>query len=40
MIEQGFAGFKEVQLFEEERVMHEGERHSGMSAVIGLTASK
>ncbi len=40
MLEQGFAGFKEVQFVEEELVMHEGDRHSGMSAVIGLTAIK
>ncbi len=40
MLEQGFAGFNGMQFLEEELVMHEGDRHSGMSAVIGLTATK
>ena len=40
MLEQGFAGFKEMKSVEEELVMHEGDRHSGMSGVIGLTAIK
>lgn len=40
MLEQGFAGFRDMHFVEEELEMHEGERHSGMSAVIGLTARK
>jgi SAM-dependent methyltransferase len=40
MLEQAFSGFKNMRLIEEEREMHEGARHNGMSAVIGLTATK
>jgi SAM-dependent methyltransferase len=40
MLEQAFAGFKNMRFVEEEREMHEGVRHNGMSAVIGLTAIK
>jgi ubiquinone/menaquinone biosynthesis C-methylase UbiE len=40
MLEQAFAGFKDMRIVEEEREMHEGARHKGMSAVIGLTAIK
>jgi SAM-dependent methyltransferase len=40
MLEQAFAGFKNMRFVEEEREMHEGARHNGMSAVIGLTAIK
>jgi SAM-dependent methyltransferase len=40
MLEQAFAGFKDMRFVEEEREMHEGARHNGMSAVIGLTAVK
>jgi ubiquinone/menaquinone biosynthesis C-methylase UbiE len=40
MLEQAFAGFKGMRFVEEEREMHEGVRHNGMSAVIGLTAIK
>lgn len=40
MLEQAFAGFKNMQFVEEEREMHEGVRHNGISAVIGLTATK
>ncbi len=40
MLEQAFAGFKNMRFVEEEREMHEGVRHKGMSAVIGLTAIK
>jgi len=29
-----------VKITEEERVLHEGAAHSGMSAVIGLTGRK
>jgi SAM-dependent methyltransferase len=40
MLEQAFTGFKDMRFVEEEREMHEGVRHNGMSAVIGLTAIK
>jgi ubiquinone/menaquinone biosynthesis C-methylase UbiE len=40
MLEQAFAGFKDTRFVEEEREMQEGARHNGMSAVIGLTATK
>ena len=40
MLEAGFAGFKDMRFIEEELEMHEGDRHSGMSAVIGMTAIK
>jgi SAM-dependent methyltransferase len=40
MLEQAFAGFTNTRFVEEEREMHEGTRHEGMSAVIGLTAIK
>jgi SAM-dependent methyltransferase len=40
MLEEAFAGFRNMQIVEEEREMHEGVRHVGMSAVIGLTATK
>jgi SAM-dependent methyltransferase len=40
MLEQGFAGFKDIRIVEEELDMQEGSQHSGMSAVIGLTARK
>jgi ubiquinone/menaquinone biosynthesis C-methylase UbiE len=35
-----FGDFHDVQIIEEERDMHEGAAHGGMSAVIGLTARK
>ncbi len=40
MLAQAFAGFKNMRFVEEEREMHEGARHNGMAAVIGLTATK
>ena len=40
MLEQAFAGFRDMAFVEEERVMHEGAGHEGMAAVIGLTARK
>jgi ubiquinone/menaquinone biosynthesis C-methylase UbiE len=40
MLERAFAGFSNMRFVEEEREMHEGVRHNGMSAVIGLTATK
>jgi hypothetical protein len=40
MLMQTFSGFKNMEFVGEEREMHEGVRHNGMSAVIGLTAIK
>ena len=40
MLDQAFGDFRELQIVEEEREMHEGASHAGMSAVIGLTARK
>lgn len=40
MLEQEFADFRELKIVEEEREMHEGASHAGMSAVIGLTGIK
>ena len=40
MIEQAFGDLHDVIITEEEREMHEGAAHGGMSAVIGLTARK
>ncbi len=40
MLEQEFGDFRNLKLVEEEREMHEGASHAGMSAVIGLTAFK
>ncbi|HKN10102.1 MAG TPA: class I SAM-dependent methyltransferase [Pseudomonadota bacterium] len=40
MLEDAFRDFHEVTIVEEEVEMREGTRHSGMSAVIGLTARK
>ena len=40
LLEQAFGDFRDVKFTEEEREMHEGAAHSGMSAVIGLTARK
>jgi SAM-dependent methyltransferase len=40
MLEAAFGDFKDVRMTEEELEMNEGARHSGMSAVIGLTARK
>jgi SAM-dependent methyltransferase len=40
MLEEAFAGFREMRFVEEERDIHEGTSHGGMSAVIGLTARK
>ncbi len=40
MLEQEFADFGDLKIVEEEREMHEGASHAGMSAVIGLTALK
>jgi len=40
MLERGFAGLRDMRIVEEELEMHEGDRHKGMSAVIGMTARK
>lgn len=40
MLEDAFRDFHDVRIVEEEREMQEGAAHSGMSAVIGLTARK
>jgi SAM-dependent methyltransferase len=40
MLERAFGDLDEVRIVEEERELHEGAAHSGMSAVIGLTARK
>ena len=40
MLEQEFGGLRELSLVEEERDIHEGTSHGGMSAVINLTARK
>ena len=40
MLEDAFRGFDDVRIVEEERELHEGTSHGGMSAVIGLTARK
>jgi hypothetical protein len=40
MLEEAFRGFHDMKIVEEELEMREGARHSGMSAVIGLTARK
>jgi SAM-dependent methyltransferase len=40
MLEDAFRDFHDVVIVEEEREMREGAAHSGMSAVIGLTARR
>jgi len=40
MLEEAFGDFHDVRIIEEEREMREGAAHSGMSAVIGLTARR
>ncbi len=40
MLEQEFAGWRDMRIAEEELEMHEGPAHSGMSAVINFTARK
>ncbi len=40
MLEQTFGDYRDIKIVEEEREMHEGSAHGGMSAVIGLTARK
>jgi SAM-dependent methyltransferase len=40
MLESAFLGFRQLDIVEEEREIHEGTSHGGMSAMIGLTARK
>ncbi len=40
MLESAFGDFRDVKIVEEEREIHEGTSHGGMSAMIGLTARK
>lgn len=40
ILEQAFGDLNDVSIVEEEREMQEGAGHSGMSAIIGLTARK
>lgn len=40
MLETAFGDFRDVTFVEEEREIHEGTSHGGMSAMIGLTARK
>jgi len=40
MLEEAFRGFHDMTIVEEERELHEGTSHGGMSAVIGLTGRK
>jgi hypothetical protein len=40
MLEQAFGDYRDIKIVEEEREMHEGAAHGGMSAMIGLTARK
>jgi SAM-dependent methyltransferase len=40
MLEQEFGDFRELKIVEEEREIHEGFAHGGMSAMIGLTGKK
>ncbi len=40
MLQEAFSACREITITQEEREMHEGAAHSGMSAVIGLTARK
>jgi SAM-dependent methyltransferase len=40
MLEREFIGFRELKIVEEEREIHEGTSHGGMSAMIGLTGRK
>ena len=40
LLERAFGDFRDVKIIEEEREIHEGTSHGGMSAMIGLTARK
>ena len=37
MLEREFLGLRQLKIVEEEREIHEGTSHGGMSAVINLT---
>jgi SAM-dependent methyltransferase len=40
MLEEAFSDFDDLRIVEEEREIHEGRSHAGMSALIGLTGRK
>ena len=40
MLEEAFGDFRDVRIVEEDRELHEGRSHAGLSAVINLTAYK
>ena len=40
LLEEAFGDFKDIRMVEEEREIHEGVAHGGMSAVINFTARK
>lgn len=40
LLERSFAGLRGMRIVEEELDLQEGDRHSGLSAVIGMTARK
>jgi len=40
MLDKAFGDFRDVKFIEEQREIHEGASHGGMSAMIGLTARK
>jgi hypothetical protein len=40
MLEREFLGLRELKIVEEEREIHEGSSHGGMSAVVNLTGRK
>ncbi len=40
MLEEAFAGFRDIHIVAEELEMHEGSSHGGMSAVVNFTARK
>ena len=40
MLNEAFGAFNDVRIVEQERELHEGTSHGGMSAVIGLTGRK
>ena len=40
MLKDAFRGFHDMRILEEEREIHEGTSHGGMSAVINFTARK
>ena len=40
LLTEAFSDFRDLLIVEEEREMHEGTSHSGMSALINLTARK